>query len=224
MTTQRRPLSLILSGLAACLLAGAAGAVPLFVPIPIDAIANGNSPLAGEPEGAVVLGGVPFTLPVRAGNNIWVGGSPAAELRPGLRGVDGVHLLVNVGFGRTNRPGGSVRFLGDGGADATFDLVTGTNVRDWTGSGPAATRASSTNSVEVYAEPGPARIDKLFLALPTAFLHQTLVRIVLTNPSTPRENLVLFNGITAQVLPEPAAAALVLAGVASLAGRRRRLG
>ena len=213
----------------AALLCGAAvpaAGMPIFETIAIDSIAVANSPLSAEPEGSVVLGGVPFELPDAGGNNIWSSDAFFASLPVrntvdvGLTGVDAVHALVNVGFERSSLPVGQIRFQGSEGAEFVFDFEARVNVRDWLSGAPL----SNPDSTEVFRDPdGRGLIDSLRIDLPDEFLSQELLFVQLLDVTgSDRANVILFNGITAELVPEPSAAALL--GLTGLALLRRRVG
>ena len=93
------------------------------------------------PEGNVVLGGIPFNIPV-GGNNEWTSGNGGGEfdsskgiftltIPVNIAGVDSVYTLINSSWGVPTGGRILIEFFGSGGAYYSRDLVGNSDVRDW---------------------------------------------------------------------------------------------
>lgn len=140
-------------------------------------------------EGNVILGGVPFRIPV-GGRNQWNFGSQygdtyvgttRTDFAIGVSGVREVHTLMHTAWGA----GGptcylSLEFYGSQGAYYKKDLIGGVDIRDWNNWILTNTiNGTTTICVESYGG-GQRRRDKQCMTLPAEFLTQRLeyMRIV----------------------------------------------
>jgi hypothetical protein len=140
------------------------------------------------PAGGTMLnvGGVPFTLAdYRGGGTGVVQTASASRATPSVidfpvsvANPTTVYTLINSGFGQLGYTAGSVEFIGTGGADATFDLVEGQNIRDHNNFVFNNTIAPGTPSV--YFGGGQVRLDRQTFVLPSSFAGQTLTDIRLS--------------------------------------------
>ncbi|MFH0980155.1 MAG: CARDB domain-containing protein, partial [Planctomycetota bacterium] len=171
---------------------------------PLDFSASHNGRLqdsdGGFPEGDVVLGGVPFSIPV-GGNNCWTSGSVPGpnpivlDIPVNLPGALEVHTLINTGWGQ---PGPTayawLEFFGSAGAYYHKDLIGNVDIRDWN-------QASWTNSINGTTTInvvllGGHRLDKQQILLPAEFLDQRLVTIRLTDVGAGGFSRAFLAGVT----------------------------
>ncbi|MBS0445510.1 MAG: PEP-CTERM sorting domain-containing protein [Proteobacteria bacterium] len=168
-------------------------------------------------------------------SNVWVGYSTgdSITLHPDLYGVGSAYSLFNTLFGQAGLPTVSIEFKGSAGADQTFTLTGNTDIRDynnwvWTNSiNGTTTQEWWTNNLNPSPTDQSHRWDAQVYALAPAFATQTLTDIVITagqvggNYSQP---MLAALDLQVAAVPEPASAALTLAGLLGLAAfaTRRR--
>lgn len=188
-------------------------------------------------------GGTPFTLATSNGQAGTTGvvqtgpfdlGSATAptsvDIAVSIAGAVEVDTLINSTFGTLGQLSGRVQFLGTGGAFASFDLVQGTNIRDYNvGSVFNNAIAAGTNTVTYTGSPtaggtSATRLDEQVFILPDSFASQTLTTIRLINTSTFVLNGEPFLAAATVVVPEPGSRALlgIAAGIGLGLRRRRR--
>ena len=213
----------------------AAGNMPAhaaFVQVPLSSdnaklqdLTNGNNyPVSG----ALTVGGVPFTIAVDAnGNNMWTTflNGTVLDIPVNVFGVSTGYTLMNSIFGSCGATIGTVEFQGSGGADQTFALIEGINIRDHIVGAFCNNIAPGTPSMDFG---GDVHLDRQTFALSSAFLSQTLTHVVLTGfhlgglgePFI--TSLTVNNGVTS--VPEPGTLILLGVGLAVFAsvGRRKR--
>lgn len=180
------------------------------------------------PEGPVVLGGVPFDIPV-GGDNYWgadhvAGSNPIVlEVAVGVFGVFEVHTLINTFWGQAGPPSlASVEFIGSDGAFHVKDLFGDEDIRDYN-QNPSYTNAiNGTTSVQVFDNGLDQRLDKQQIVLPATFLDETLETIRVVDVGQTNVQRVFVSGITVHAVPLPPSVALLVPALAMLGMRRRR--
>jgi PEP-CTERM motif len=154
----------------------------------------------------------------------------------GVAGVTDAYTLMNAyaptsGFTLT-----TVEFVGSGGADQTFTLVNGVDVRDYF-QGDFANTISGTTTQQAFSVFGPGGVngvegvlgtfvlDEQHFALNSAFATQTLERIVYTYTGSEGTPLLMGVTVSTGAVPEPSSVVLMGLGAAVVMGaawRRRR--
>ena len=162
----------------------------------------------------------------------------------GLFGVSDVYTLLNAYSPVSGAQIATVEFVGSGGADQTFSLIAGNQIRDFYqgsfantlngttsknaysvfGQGGAGTSNSSTGATGTYV------VDEQAFHLAPAFASQTLNSIKIVNADSSRSATPLLLGVTAASSPVPEASTTVSLGLLLalglgglvVAGRRRR--
>ena len=189
----------VLSGVA-CLLAAGAARAGTVQQLDISGYANSSfnftSTAADMPDGVTTAGntGNPLasqsfvilpdkTVTGAPSANIVEGFSPGlmADVTVSIPNATNVYTLMNTFFGTTS-VAVSVEFKGTGGADQTFNLTGGTDIRDWNNANWTNT-INGTTTQEWFASVdtnGNDRFDAQQFALTSAFLGQTLTDIIFT--------------------------------------------
>ena len=132
------------------------------------------------------VGGIPFTLADYTGGGTGVVQTASASpTNPSIIDIPvdvadptTVYTLINSGYGQLGYTAGAIEFIGTGGADVTFDLVEGQNIRDHNNGSFNNTIAAGTPSV--FFGGGQVRFDRQRFALPSSFAGQTLTEIILS--------------------------------------------
>ena len=170
------------------------------------------------PEGDLVWGGIPFSIPT-GGNNYWssrwsCNGPPPEEpcaLADNPRSIDvavhrfgvrEVHTIINTAWGRSGTPAYAwLEFFGSGGAYFRKDLVGNDDVRNWDSSSPNEINGITT--VNVFAEDPDGKyerlLDKQMIELPNEFHTQTLETIRMTDNGGESLSRAFLYGITVGV-------------------------
>lgn len=210
-----------------------AGFIPIDYPSPYNCrIQDRNSSF---PEGNVVLGGVPFNIPV-GGNNEWGSGNGAGGGSgndgqwildvPILKfGITTVYTLINTHWGTAQGGRMLVEFFGSDGAYFQKDLIGNDDIRDWNLYPAFTTQINGITTVNVVYEPvgkdgNPDVMDMQIFALPGDFHDETLQQIRITDNRATFIHSGIVSGIT--VIPEPATIVLFGLGSLVLLHRRRR--
>jgi hypothetical protein len=161
-----------------------------------------NYPLGGT---TLTVGGIPFVLAnIPGGGTGIVQTAPASQSAPSIFDIvvdipsaGTVYTLINSAFGQLGFTDGSVEFIGTNGADATFLLIQGMNIRDHF-------NGVFNNTIEpgtLSADFGPDRLDRQTFVLPGIFANSTLTDI-------------RFSGFGNDPLGEPFLAAVTVASAA----------
>jgi hypothetical protein len=167
-------------------------------------------------------------------SNVWVGSSTGmtADLQTDIYGATSVATLMNTFYGQLGSAAVTVEFKGSAGADETFTLIGGTDIRDynnwvWTNSiNGTTTQEWWTNNFSPTSQDQTHRLDAQLFTLAASFATQTLTDIVFTagtsgvNYSEPMLSAV--DVTTAAAVPEPASAALIAAALGCLLIAARR--
>ncbi len=163
------------------------------------------------PEGDVVLGGVPFSIPTE-GNNVWLAthytdACDVLEIIVNEYGVDGVHTLINTSGGVTGGPYAWLEFFGTNGAYYRKDLYGDDDIRDYYYNWYTnSINGTTTTNVFTYGSgyQNEVRLDKQWINLPAMFDTETLTTIRLTDKqNTPSQDPFLA-GLTVEYVAEPA--------------------
>lgn len=177
-------------------------------------------------SGPLMVGGVPFTLAADGnGNNTWsatpIFGMPqppsnVLDIPVNVFGVTQAFTLINSYFGSFGSTVGTVEFKGSGGADASFDLTEGVNIRDHYLGG--FNDAITPGTPEAVFGDGSVHLDRQTFTLPSEFAGQTLTDIVLTGlggvtlSAQDGEPFIAGVTVTTSAVPEPGTLALALTG------------
>jgi hypothetical protein len=154
----------------------------------------------------------------------------------GVAGVTDVYTLMNAYAPTSGATLTTVEFVGSAGADQTFTLVNGVDVRDYF-QGSFANTINGTTTRQAFSVFGPGYVggmngvvgtfvlDEQHFALNPAFATQTLQQIVYTYSGA--EGTPILAGVTVATssVPEPTSAMLMGIGTAvamGAASRRRR--
>jgi hypothetical protein len=191
--------------------------------------------------------GAPFSIGPSSGNNFdAVAAGGPLTITTSVPDVTNVYTLINAYSPNPGSTIGTIEFIGSLGATETFNLVAGTNVRDFY-QGSFANLINGTTTQNAFmcnnpntclggggtgnvmtGETGNYVIDEQNFTLDAAFATQSLAEIILTNDGTGSTPIIL--GVTAADItsPTPIPAALpMLAGGLGLIGllsRRRKRG
>jgi hypothetical protein len=195
-------------------------AAEMFTPVDLTPHLNGRlqDRQPAFPEGDVVLGGVPFHIPVGV-NNEWrhaihsYGTTLTVDVPVNVYGVTAAYTLINSDWGA--RTGGwmKVEFFGSDGAYAMRDLIGGSDLRDWNGWWTNTINGVTTVNVRTVPtghDGDPDYLDMQIYALPPDFQDETLSLMRITDAGVEFTHSGILSGLT--VIPEPAGLTLLLAG------------
>ncbi len=186
------------------LVASANSAAAQFIQIDLSGAYNAGQPTPGAgtfPTGAQTLGGVPFDLSTGS-KYMWYAGAATGpnprvlELAVDLDGVKDVYILMNTAWGKAQAGLILVEFTGSGGAQASFDLVGGTHIRDFN-NWIYTNTITNPDTVNVFSNSQGQRLDMLRFALGPSFEGQTLTSIRVSDFGDTGLSRVLVCGITA---------------------------
>ena len=115
------------------------------------------------------------------------GSGTSFDIPVDIAGATTLYTLINSTYGIAGDTVGTVEVKGTGGLDATFNLVEGTNIRDYNNDGYENTIAAGTPSATFGN--GQVRLDMQTFTLPAAFATATITDIILTSEGgTPQGN------------------------------------
>lgn len=128
-----------------------------------------------------------------------------------------VYVLLNSGWGVSGFQSGELTFTGANGANYTYDLVEGANVRDHY-NGSFINTVSASNLIGTYSGSLGERLDAYEIQLPSSFNDTELTDIVFSDYAlgNPEGSPFLAAATVAGGVPEPSTWTLMLAGFASL--------
>ncbi|MFG0326369.1 MAG: hypothetical protein ACF8SC_03750 [Phycisphaerales bacterium JB037] len=235
---------------AAAMAAGPAWAEPIgampddgtFMPIDFRAFHNAPMSLLGSnyPTGAITLGEVPFAIPKRVTNNIWISDPTFRSNDPvevefpiNLFGVDDFHVLVNSFWGLNGQSHVAFEFdlVLDGGGprlddepDETyrFELVGGEHIREYIQSSHTNTITSPLTQQVYLSDNGQRRLDMLSLDLPESFRNGTLTKMRVIDTGGVGIHRTAIGGMTVLLNPIPAPGSLTLLAFGGVLATRRR--
>ncbi len=159
----------------------------------------------------------PFDITSDNGNNFYDGFTPdnALTINVSVPSATNVYTLMNAYSPSPGYEIATVEFVGSNGATETFDLVNGTNIRDFYQGGSANTingtttenafivtntqDAGGTGNVNT-GDFGTYVVDEQDFALDSAFASQTLTEIIITDLGGARggSNVPILLGVTVQ--------------------------
>lgn len=186
------------------------------------------------PEGNLVLGGVPFSVPDGTDLNIWhsdigsTSGSKSLSVNIGLSGVDKVYTIINTYWGESSPDSYAyIEFEGSGGSYYQYFLDGNINIRDYFG-GAYTNLLTSPDAVNVWSQSG-IRLDMQTIDLPNAFLFEDQIAMTMVDNGASGLQRTFLYGLTVGTLngsttvPEPGSLILLCAGILGLAGIRRKM-
>ncbi len=212
------------SALLAVVISFATSAQPLAAQyIPVDISSQFTNDLRSNVGGSafpiapttISIGGVPFDLKPFANtvDSLGTAGSPLGPYNlvfpVNQPDAVAVYTLINSAFGTFGANNGLVEAIGTGGAYASFDLIQGTNIRDYFQNVFNNVVGPDIESV-VY---GSVRLDRQVLLLPATFQGQTLTEIRISGTAGDPSGEPFLTALTVAV-PEPSS--VVLAGLSFL--------
>ncbi len=155
---------------------------------------------------------VPFGVVTNSSGNNYSEIASTLTVNLSLAGVARIYTLINAYAPPAGALGATVEFIGTGGADQTFNLVNGTDMRDFF-QGPFANSINGTTTKNMFTvtgvtdaggsgdvntgSTGTYNIDEQVFTLGAAFVGQTLQQIVIRNAQGGSETPILL-GLTAQ--------------------------
>ena len=184
--------------------------------VPIDFSEHHNKRIQNRdalfPEGMVILGDVPFNIPI-GGDNEWgsgdgIGGGGGnngiwiIDIDVGVFGVMTVHTLINTDWGTTQSGRMVLEFFGSDGAYFQRDLIGNDDTRDWSQRG-FTNNINGITTINVVTIPNGTngtedRMDKQAIALPSDFFDETLTSIRVTDDRTTFVHSGLLSGLTVE--------------------------
>lgn len=164
------------------------------------------------PEGDVVLGSIPFSIPT-GGNNRWTaeyaGPNPhQIDITVNLYGVETVYTLITTSWGQDSSAGtfAALEFYGSDGAFFRKNLYGNVDIRDWLW-GYWTNYINGTTTVNVFQSSGgfnyQARLDMQIIELPVEFLSQRLLTIRVIDTGASEFQRLLLAGVTVEGVSEP---------------------
>jgi hypothetical protein len=186
------------------------------------------------PEGNLVLGGVPFVIPI-GGNNEWTctgthsqgagpqfDGTYVLDIPVGIYGLTNAYTLITTHWG-TSEPGHlKIEFFGSSDGYYAKDLLGNEDIRDW--NLYFTNRINGTSSVNVFSIPqgadgSPDVMDMQIFTLPMSFQDEYLSTIRFTENRVYMHHQAILSGITVAI-PEPATCLFLGLGIVILQNRK----
>jgi opacity protein-like surface antigen len=149
------------------------------------------------PTGKVAYNGVTFEIPTSPNNDWYAGesgesGTVTLAIPISIANVKTVYMLMNTAWGSKEKGLLSVTFTTASGISWTYQLIGGTNIRDYnngeyTNSIDCALpnviteKAGSAGTVSAFKNGEGQRLDMQLFELPTEFAGQTLASITITD-------------------------------------------
>ncbi len=129
-----------------------------------------------------------------------------------IAGATVLNTLINSAYGTAGDTVGTVEVKGTNGADAVFELVEGTNIRDYNNGGYNNTIATGTPSASFGN--GQVRLDMQTFTLPSAFATARITDIILTSSGADPQGEPFLAAATVTTASGPAQLVLLGSGVA----------
>ena len=129
-----------------------------------------------------------------------------------ISGATVLNTLINSTYGTAGDTVGTVEVKGTGGADAVFNLVEGTNIRDFNNDGYNNTVASGTPSASFGN--GQVRLDMQTFVLPSSFANARITDIILTSSGGSPQGNPFLAAATVTTASGPSQLVLLGSGVA----------
>ncbi|MEM8835024.1 MAG: Ig-like domain-containing protein [Planctomycetota bacterium] len=176
---------------------------PQFHPTPFTYTTSNQGLAPTAPQGSVVLGDVPFEIPIGT-NNVWssssTSGPTQVAMNTSVDNVTGIHLLLNTAWGNNGLQIADVILTFADSSTHTFDLLNGVDIRDWRSPSNHSNNTTNPNSQEVWRGPNnfgdEMVIDKLFLPVPEALRTLELTEIRLTDQFFSNVHTARLQGVT----------------------------
>jgi hypothetical protein len=154
------------------------------------------------PTGSQSYNGVAFDIPTT--DNAWFAdaaahgqsGQVSVKIPVNVKNVKTVYTLMNTIWGSKTKDLLTVTFTGTGGASWTYEIIEGSDTRDYNNGNylntidcrlpniPSKT-AGKTGSVSAFKNGKGQRLDMQIFELPTSFAGQTLVSVTITDNGGP---------------------------------------
>lgn len=221
---------------AAALLAAASPALAQYTTVDLSDYTNGSWASQGfgsVPSGTTAFGGTPFAISGNGSGDYvsFAFGAPTTIVVPiGIADVTKVYTLINTFWGQPGTPGlHEVTFNATGGVSQTFDLVDGTDVRDYANNNWANTINGTTTQQVFCQDSCYRRLDRQEFTLSSAFAGQTLTSITFQDNGGDSYSRMTLTGLTvlSAAVPETASWMLMIGGFgmvgAGMRAQRRTL-
>ncbi len=170
------------------------------------------------PVGSVTLGGIPFNIKSNsASNEAWnawmnrLAGQTNLAIPVSIYGVTNVYTLISTYWAASSGSQDAfLIFTGGGGASYVKPLVSGSDIRGWTGG-----TINGKTTVNVYSASGSPinghneYLDMQSIALPAAFADQVLISIELVDNGASGVQRVILDGATVQFAVQSASGAAI---------------
>jgi|SRR5271163_4642296 len=195
---------------------------------PVNISAEANSAWCGEqylngyncstlPSGTQIYDGVTFDIP--ATDNAWFadvaaggGSEPVSVTIPvNVKGVKTIYTLMNTLWGSSNPGLLTITFTGSDGATWTYDLVTGSDIRDYNNGsylntidcsipGAVTKTVGQIGTVSGWNNGEGQRLDMQIFELPKSFSGKTLVSVTINDNGAPEEQRSFIAAMTVSTL------------------------
>jgi|HubBroStandDraft_5_1064220.scaffolds.fasta_scaffold123240_1 hypothetical protein len=154
------------------------------------------------PTGSQTYNGVGFDIPTS--NNAWFAdvaaqgqsGQVSVKIPVNVKNVKTAYTLMNTLWGSKTKDLLTITFTGTGGASWTYEIIEGSDTRDYNNGNylntidcrlpsiPTKT-LGKTGSVSAFTNKKGQRLDMQMFELPTSFAGQTLVSVTITDNGGP---------------------------------------